>query len=154
MCTYGFAITTFRFLFRNLYVIFTKPLRCFECMWLMQTSVVFQIWNRCPWSWGKESTKFSIYWQFYYQKAPCDPIKSMNTHILCFWPLIRKWRLEIRSGLREVNGKNRGNQIICYIFTRKIQPFCIFHIIACQNIFFQIYIIFTKYFLCILLFFI
>ena len=88
LCNYGFAITTVQYCFRSLYVIFNKTLRCFECLWVEQNSVVFQIWNHCPWSWSEESKQFSISCQFYYQKAPHDPIKQMNTHILCVRPLI------------------------------------------------------------------
>ena len=67
---------------------------------------------------------------------------------------IANTRQKIRSGLRKVNGESRGNQIIFYIFTCKIQPFIYFRILGCENKINQMYIIFNEYFPCILLLFI
>ena len=47
-----------------------------------------QNWNHKSWSRKREN--FSKSWQFNYQNFPCDLTKKMNTHTLCFCPLIRK----------------------------------------------------------------
>ena len=65
--------------------------------------------------------------------------------ITAFCAFDRLYRLKILSGVRKVNGESRGNQIIFYIFTCKIQHFIHFHIFACENIY-----IFFIYILCLI----
>ena len=69
---------------------------------------------------SRKSTNFSRSRQFNYQNIPFDLTKKMNTHILCFCPLIRKLQaFEILKWAKESQWtKQRTSN-----FTREIQLF-------------------------------
>ena len=88
----------------------------------------------------------------YYQNLPCDLTKKMNTHTLCFCPLIRKLQAFEILKWAQVNQwrKQRTSS-----FTREIQlifslqwKYSFFYIFtAVKYSFFKICIIFNQYFL-------
>ena len=74
--------------------------------------------------------------QFNYQNLPCDLAKKMNTHTLCFCPLIRKLRVfENLVGSKKSTEKAEDTQISPVKYN-----FLYFH--GCEIQLFQIYIIF------------
>ena len=77
---------------------------------------VDQNWNHR--SRSRESENFSKSRQFNHQNIPCDLTKKMNTHTLCFCPLIRKLQaFEILKWAKESQWtKQRTSN-----FTREIQ---------------------------------
>ena len=67
---------------------------------------------------SKESENFSKSRQIYYQNVPCDLTKKMNTHTLCFCPLIRKLQaFEILKWAQWSQGRKQRTSY----FTREIQ---------------------------------
>ena len=75
-----------------------------------------QNWNHK--SRSRKSENFSKSWQLNYQNVPCDLTKKMNTHTLCFCPLIRK--LQAFEILKWTQGSQWRKQRTSN-FTREIQ---------------------------------
>ena len=83
--------------------------RCIMCH-------VGENWNHR--SRSRESENFSKSRQFYYQNIPCDLTKKMNTHTLCFCPLLRKLQaFEILKWAKGIQWKKQRTSN----FTREIQ---------------------------------
>ena len=67
---------------------------------------------------SRKSENFSKSGQIYYQNVPCDLTKKMNTHTLCFCPLIRKLQaFEILKWAKWSQGRKQRTSY----FTREIQ---------------------------------
>ena len=107
-----------------------------------------QNWNHK--SRSRKSENFSKPWQFNYQIFSCGLTKKMNTHTLCFRPLIRKLQaFEILKWVQGSQWRSRGHPIspVKYNLNFHCSENTAFYIFtAMKYSFFKICIIFIQYF--------
>ena len=113
-----------------LFIVYNFKLNRFLCSKCCHTSshIVSYYWWHCilyndSQNWKhksrcRNSENFSKSWQLNYQNSPCDLTKKMNTHSLCFCPLIRK--LQAFEILEWAQGSQWKKQRTSN-FTREIQ---------------------------------